>query len=146
MFKKMLLSFVFCTVALGAHAASPEYEKCFNAAQTDNEVALCLKAENVRMLKDIQQIYLNLATHEKTKAWNNGNGLMSGNLKDMYNSWLAYRNRFCSLYQKASENTFGSDDFNRAKCLFDLNNDHLELMKRVIFSANSGSEESSLDD
>ncbi len=146
MLKKMFLSLALCTVAFSAGATSPEYEACFKAAQTDNEVALCMKAENTRMLKDIQQVYLNLSKHEKTKSWNNGNGLVSGNLKDMYNSWLAYRNRYCSLYQKASENTFGSDDFNRAKCLFDLNNDHLELMKRVIFNANSGSEESALDD
>ncbi len=146
MFKKTFFSLLFCSAAFSAHAASPEYENCYKAARTDNEVALCMKAENTRSLKDIQQVYLNLANHEKTKAWNNGNGLASGNLKDMYNSWLAYRNRFCSLYQKASEETFGDNDFNRAKCLFEFNNEHLELMKSVIFKANSGGEESALDD
>ena len=56
MLKKMFLSLALCTVAFSAGATSPEYEACFKAAQTDNEVALCMKAENTRMLKDIRQL------------------------------------------------------------------------------------------
>lgn len=146
MLKKISAVMLMCFICTNVKAASPEYEQCYAKAQTDNEVALCLKAENTRMLRQIQQIYLNLTKNEITNKWNNGNGLVSGNLKDMYNSWLAYRNRYCSLYQTASQNTFGGADFNKEKCIFSFNGDHLKLIQEVIFAANSGGEEDDIED
>ena len=137
MFKKLFLIVLPYLVSVSANAASPEYEDCYGKAQDDNAVALCLKEENTRTLKQIQQIYLNLSKNEITGKWNNGNGLISGNLKDMYNSWLGYRNRYCSLYQTAMQNNFGSTSFNREKCLYSFNEDHLKLMQNVIVNANT---------
>ena len=143
---KKIFAFLFVMTMSAAAHATPEYDACYQNARDDNEVALCKKAENTRLLKEVQQIYLNLSKQEPTKKWNNGNGLLSGNLKDMYNSWLAYRNRYCSLYVVASQNTFGGENFDRERCLLSFTNDHYELMKTVIINANSGGEEDDADE
>ena len=144
MLKKICFAALICLISK-ASFATKEYDACYKTAQTDDEVALCMKAETARLIKDIQSIYLTLSTHDQTKAWNNGNGLSSGNLKDMYNHWIAYRNRYCYLFQKASENVFGTPDFHKERCLLNLTTDHLDLMRAVLINANTGSEESDLD-
>ncbi len=145
MIKKIFTLLALVTAATAAHA-TPEYDACYQKAADDNAVALCMKAENTRLLKEVQQIYLNLSKLEDIKKWNNGNGLLSGNLKDMYNSWLAYRNRYCSLYVVASKNTFGSSSFDRERCLLSFTNEHLELIKTIIVNANSGGEEDDIEE
>ena len=145
MFKKLLSVFVLSVVPFVAWA-TPEYDACYEKAQDDDQVALCMKAETARLLKDIQEVYLNVSKNEQTAAWNNGNGLLKGNLKDMYNHWMAYRDKYCSLFTKASENTFGSESFDFERCLLNMTEDHLELMRSVIINANTGSEEDDLED
>ncbi len=146
MLKKILFLFVLALIPFQTHAQpSQEYEECYTKAQNDNQVALCMKAETARVLKDIQEVYTNLANNPQTKSWNNGNGLLSGNLKDMYDHWIAYRNRYCSLFVKASENTFGSESFDQERCLLELTDDHYKLVLAAIVNANSGSEEGELD-
>lgn len=140
MLKKLFALLLLTTVTTPAYATA-EYDACYQKARNDNEVALCMKAENTRLLREVQQIYLNLSKQQAIKKWNNGNGLISGNLKDMYNSWLAYRNRYCSLYVVASQNTFGGESFDRERCLLSFTNDHYELIKTVIINLNSGGEE-----
>ena len=144
MLKKIFVLAAMCLICQTA-LATKEYDVCYQNAQTDDEVALCMKAETARLIKEIQEIYLTLSNHEQTKTWNNGNGLSSGNLKDMYNHWIAYRNRYCSLFQKASENVFGTQDFHKERCLLNLTTDHRDLMRAVLMNANTGSEESELD-
>lgn len=147
MIKKFVVLSALCFFSAGnAFAASPEYDACYQKAQTDNEVALCMKAENARLLKEIQQIYANLAKHNKIKPWNKGNGLVNGNLRDMYNSWLAYRNRYCSLYETASEGGFGGASFNRERCLLSFTNDHYEMIQSIIVNANSAGEEDDMEE
>jgi len=145
MLKKMLLAAVFISLPLTAFA-TPEYDACYEKAKDDDEVALCMKAETARLMKDIQEVYLNVSKNKQTADWNNGNGLLSGNLKNMYNNWIAYRDKYCSLFTKASEYTFGSESFDRERCLLNLTLDHLELMQNVILNANSGGEEDDIED
>ncbi len=142
---KKLLAFALLLLSTGPAWATDEYDTCYQAAQDDNELALCMKAETSRFLKEIQTIYLNVSKNSRIKTWNNGNGLIQGNLKDMYNSWLAYRNRYCSLYVVASENMPGGTSYDRERCLLSMTNEHLELMKTIILNANSGGEESNED-
>ena len=140
MFKKFLMLTVFGFIASPV-LATPEYESCYDAAQNDNQVALCMKAETARVLKNIQEAYSAVLKNEQTASWNNGNSLTSGNLKDMYDHWVAYRNRYCSLFVQASEHTFGSADYDKERCLLNLTNDHYELMRSVLINANTGEEE-----
>lgn len=140
MLRKLMIAMLFCLLPQVV-LAGKEYEACSEKVQDDNQLALCMKAETARILKSIQEIYLNLSKHNQTAPWNKGNGLVSGNLKDMYDHWIAYRNRFCSLFVVASENTFGSQSYNKERCLLQLTNDHYLLMTDVIINANTGPEE-----
>ncbi len=121
--------------------ATPEYDACYKKAQNDDETALCMKAETARVTKDLQALYLRVSQHPQTASWNNGNGLTSGNLKDMYNHFMAYRNRYCSLFTKASEFMFGSSDFDKERCLLGLTKEHYELMQTILINASGGGEE-----
>lgn len=140
MLKKIMMVLLICLLPQVVFA-SKEYDDCRLKAHDDDQLALCMKAETARLLKLIQEIYLNVSKHEQTAAWNKGNGLISGNLKDMYDHWIAYRNRYCSLFVVASEYSFGSSTYDKERCLLQLTNDHYELMKDVIVNANSGPEE-----
>ena len=141
---KYILTIVAVLFAFEANAGQ-EFEACRSKATDDNQLALCMKAETARLLKETQEIYLNMSKNDLGKAWNKGNGLVSGNLKDMYNSWLAYRNRFCSMFTAVSVNTFGSESYDKERCLLNLTNDHYELMKSAMINAVSGGEESGID-
>lgn len=131
MYKKFIIALLFSFISFQAYAGE-EYNQCRTQAGTDEELALCMKAETSRLMKDIQQFYINLVQNPDVKAWNKGNGLISGNLKDMYNSWLAYRNRYCSLYVAASKNVYGDDNYHRESCLIEMTDDHYKLMLAVI--------------
>ena len=144
MFRKIL--FAALLVSLPKFAlADKEYDDCYLKAADDNQVALCMKAETARLLKNLQNVYEELSKHPQTSEWNNGNGLIKGNLKDMFDNWLGYRNRFCSLFVQASENTFGSQSFDKERCLLELTKNHYDLMDQVLINANSGSEEDDED-
>jgi len=144
MLKKFLFASALLFLPLFAVAfPTQEYDSCYQKAADDVEVGLCMKAETQRILKDIQEVYINISNHPQTKAWNNGNGLISGNLKEMYNSWLSYRDKYCSLFEVASENTFGSPSYDRERCLLELTLDHYQLVHAVITNANTGPEEES---
>ena len=144
MFKKCFFILGLCLLPQIV-LAGEEYDACYRKAADDNGVALCMKAETARIMKDIQEVYVNLSKNPRTAPWNKGNGLISGNLKDMYDHFIAYRNRFCSLFVVASEENFGSSSYDKERCLLQLTNDHYELILQTIVNANTGSEESDLD-
>lgn len=139
--KVKVLALFFSVLGAFSAMASEEYDACYEKARDDTQVGLCMKAETARLLKQIQEVYVHVSQNEQTKGWNKGQGLQSGNLKDMYDSWLAYRNRYCSLFTVASANTFGSTQYNKERCLLNITNDHYEMMKTVIINANTGGEE-----
>lgn len=140
MLKKYMFYLVFCLLPQMA-SASQEYDTCFQQAKDDNQVALCMKAETTRLLTEIQKIYQNILKNPQTASWNQGTSLAKGNLKTMYDYWLAYRNRYCSLFVLASEHNFGSSEYDKERCLLNLTLDHYELVHQVIINANSGGEE-----
>jgi len=140
MLKKWMFILTLCLLPQMVFAGK-EYDECYQKAKDDDQVALCMKAETARVLKAVQEVYLNVSKNERTAPWNKGNGLISGNLKDMYDHFIAYRNRYCSLFVVASEETFGSASYDKERCLLQLTNDHYELMMNVIVNANSGPEE-----
>ena len=147
MLKNFLLFFVVYLlpgIALSKYPTE-EYNACYERARDDTEVSLCMKAETQRVLTDIQEVYTNLANHPEIKTWNDGNGLISGNLKEMYNGWLAYREKYCSLFQYASRYTFGSEAFDFERCTLELTLDHYQLVKAAIVNANTGPEEEGHD-
>lgn len=139
MSKKILAFLLLFLCSTAVHAErSPEFEECDQKAMDDDALALCMKAETARLMKDIQQDYLRLVKYKPTKDWNKGNGLISGNLKDMYNSWIAYRNRYCSLLTVASADMYGSTNYHRESCLLEMTTDHKTLMDNVVRNSDLG--------
>lgn len=140
MIKKILTAAAICLISVNA-SASDEYDACYSQAVDDDAVALCMKAETAREMREIQQYYLELSTNPQTKDWNKGDGLKNGNLRDMYNSWLAYRNRLCSLNAVASGNMYGSTDYHRESCFLEMTSDHLKLLESILLHANGSKDE-----
>lgn len=140
MIKKILTAAAVCLISANV-SASDEYDACYSQAVDDDAVALCMKAETAREMREIQQYYLELSTNPQTKDWNKGDGLKNGNLRDMYNSWLAYRNRLCSLNAVASGNMYGSTDYHRESCFLEMTSDHLKLLESILLHANGSKDE-----
>ena len=143
--KKILAFLIIFLLSFNAKAQTQTYDNCLNNARSDDETALCMKAETARLIKEIQDVYVNMAKNPLIQKFNKGSSLSQGNLKDMYGSWLAYRNRYCALFVAASVNGIGSESYNRERCILNLTNDHYTLVKNTIINAASGSEEGNQD-
>ncbi len=75
------------------------YQQCLDAAAGDNiKMTSCTVVESDRILKILEGKYEQMANSEQFKKWNQGAGMFNGNFKDLYSSWLAYRDKYCSLY------------------------------------------------
>ena len=124
---KTKVFFVLCAFSLligNAYAA--EVDDCINKSdKSDSAYARCWLDEAKRLTEEIKQKYVQLSKVKAVEQWNNGNGLFKGNLKDMMDSWVAYRNRFCSLSGIAGNNYTGEDkSFHQAQCLVELSKKH----------------------
>ncbi len=126
--KLIVLLAVLMSLTKVLYAAPSAYEGCYNRAQNDGQVALCMKAETGRILNQIQDVYLKLSQNHS----NTENPKIDEKLQEIYKPWLSYRNRFCSLYTKASEFMFGGDVYKKESCLLELTSEHLDLMKHLL--------------
>lgn len=114
-----------------------EYRECMLKKQNDE----CINSELVRSTKEIKNLYNTLSHDEFVGKWNNGDDLKSGNYRDMYDSWIAYRNRMCSLAVWAYKRTYGDKAPDLNECLQFYNREMLETLNNLLASAHS-----SLDD
>ena len=139
---KFLLFSVLCLFSFNAHAVDTSaYDACYAKAQDDNELSLCMKTETTRLNNLIKESYQAIIKYPELKKWNKSDTLNSGNLKDMYSHWMNYRNRYCSLYKLASQNSFGSPEFHYERCMLTITNDHYELLEAVLLNVNTSGEE-----
>ena len=75
------------------------YDQCLEAAAGDNiKMTTCTVNESARILKILEEKYDQMANSAEFKNWNQGAGMFSGNFKQLYNNWLQYRDKYCSLY------------------------------------------------
>ena len=130
--KWIILIALFISFPKLVYAQTSAYENCFNRAQDDGQVALCMKAETGRVLKQIQNVYLALSQNRLTDQNSGGTETIDEELQEIYKPWLSYRNRFCSLYTKASEFMFGGEAYKKESCLLELSSEHLDLMKHLL--------------
>ncbi len=106
MLKKLSLA-LLCSGVLAVNSASAQsfgdatmtYDSCLEKADgSDQKMTSCTLIEANRILKIVESKYDSLANNQTFKNWNRGAGMYSGNFKDLYNKWLQYRDRYCSLY------------------------------------------------
>ena len=110
-----------------------EYEECMKGKDTSK----CLDEELKRSSKGIKNLYKTLLEDDFVGKWNNGPDLKNGNYRDMYDSWIAYRNRMCSLSVWAYQVGYGKDAMKLNQCLQFFNREKLETLQNILMSANS---------
>ena len=96
-----------------------------NSDKSDDAYSRCWLEEAKRLTAEIKDKYEILTKNKLANEWNKGNGMFKGNLKDTFDSWVAYRNRFCSLYGVAGNQETGETKaFHQAMCLVDQSKNH----------------------
>lgn len=104
-----------------------DYNKCLQASKefSDEETALCMSGEIKRLDQAIANLYQKTFIKVKRiEAWNNGNGMFRGNIKDMQDQFNGYRSRFCSFYATTMEIYSGSQMYLRNECMMKLTTEY----------------------
>lgn len=114
-----------------------EYSECMTKKQNEE----CITEELKRSTQTIKNLYKTMVEDEFIGKWNNGPDLKNGNYRDMYDSWIAYRNRMCSLSVWAYEKGYGKNALSLNQCLQFFNREILETLQNILVGAHS-----SLDD
>lgn len=110
-----------------------EYNKCLEGivANTPGEYIACLNAEIKRQNGAITYFYNELLKLQGYQKWNNGNGMFRGNMKDMNDQYVAYRERMCSMYGLAYENLLNTPEHGRKKCTMEINDSYLRRLQEI---------------
>ncbi|MDR1026097.1 MAG: DUF1311 domain-containing protein [Lactobacillus sp.] len=137
MFKKALLILAATTIVSAAHAN--EYDDCMFKAGAigDTAMAACYTEETKRIMQDIKSVYEDAAKDKKLAKWSGGVGMQSGNLRNMFETWLKYRNTYCSYYTVGNSEYLGTDEHNNAYCVMTLTKKHLTDVKKVVITSGS---------
>ncbi len=114
-----------------------EYKKCMeqSVSYTAQEYVACLNAEIARQNAAIEAYYNSLLKYPEFQKWNNGNGMFRGNMKDMNDQFVAYRERLCSLSGMALYQLNGDLEYGRKECVKDVNEELLRRLERMYNSS-----------
>ena len=110
-----------------------EYENCILKNKND----ICIDEELKRSTQDIKDYYKTFANDDMVGKWNNGDDLKSGNYRDMFDSWIAYRNRICSLAVWAYQDFYGPQSIRLNDCIQYYNREKLETLMNLLMVAHS---------
>ena len=132
--KKTSALAIFTAVMMSSTNAislSDDYYKCVNTSnKQDDGYAQCFLDEAKRDVATIDSMYQKLSSNPKFSAWNNGNGMFKGNFKDMLDTWISFRNRYCSLYAETYSQYDGSSkSYHQADCIMKLTQRHAQDMQ-----------------
>lgn len=110
-----------------------DYNKCLEGivANTPGEYIACLNAEIKRQNGAITYFYNELLKLPEYKKWNNGNDMFRGNMKDMNDQYIAYRERMCSMYGLAYEDRLNTPEHGRKKCTMEINDMYLRRLQEI---------------
>jgi len=104
----------------------------------------CVAEELKRSIRDIKNYYKTFVNDALVGKWNNGDGLKQGNYRDMYDSWIAYRNRMCALAVWAYQRAYGKDSITSDDCILYYNREKFEIMQNTLIAAHSFLDEEAL--
>ena len=114
-----------------------EHDKKYQACLQREAEDICFEEELKRSSDAVKDLYKTFITDVYVGKWNNGPNLQQGNYRDMYDSWLAYRNRFCQLATWAFEHAYGEQAPQLGQCLLILNLEKAEAMRNLYMAAHS---------
>ena len=101
----------------------------------------CLSGELDRATRRVKDLYSSLIHDENVGQWNNGPNLQNGNYRDMFDSWIAYRNRLCSLAAWAYGSAKIQPKVGVDECILFLTDEHRQILENVLFLAHSSLDE-----
>lgn len=116
-----------------------DYITCMEDANAD--VNACVAEELKRSSQEIKDMYKTFINEEAVSKWNNGPSLKEGNYRDMYDSWIAYRNRICALAIYAYQQAYPKNPVKLEQCLQYFNREKLETMENILKYARLGPQE-----
>lgn len=119
-----------------------EYNDCIQK----NTNAVCIDEELQRSTREIKDYYKTFANDEMVGKWNNGDGLKSGNYRDMFDSWIAYRNRICSLAVWAYQRYYGPQSIRLNDCIQYYNREKLETLMNLLTVSHSTLDQTDFSD
>lgn len=112
-----------------------EYNTCIS--KTENSKSKCISEELERSNQSIKEYYQYALENEYIGKWNNGPDLKKGNYRDMFDSWIAYRNRMCSLGVWAYKYAYTAPVLSLDECLLTLNKEKEMTLDGLLTTANS---------
>lgn len=132
--KKLGICCLAVMMAVSTAVRADVVDDCINNSdKSDDAYSRCWLDEAKRLGVEIKDKYEQLAANKLAAEWNKGNGMFKGNLKDMYDSWIAYRNRFCSLLGVAGHYETGeSKAFHQALCLVNISKKHNQELSGLL--------------
>lgn len=146
MFKYFLFLSAFLYSGISAASGVDEFvipdyssdEAYTHCVRTTGDHDNCIKEENARVLKGVKIMYKNLLADPQLNDWNGSSEANRDMLRDMYESWLAYRNRFCSLHKVAAkyiEPLYEPE----ISCILFQNYNHLDYLNQLLYTLNKNS-------
>lgn len=104
-----------------------EYEECNKIKSKER----CYYDELNRLTDKIKDLYQKFYDSEDTAKWNNGVSLQQGNYRDTFDSWVAYRNRLCSLYVHAKKIAGKDKEFKLNDCIIYMNKEKADTFENL---------------
>lgn len=116
-----------------------DFEKCRKRASVvgEDEIAKCMSQETSRLDQLIDIVYDNILNDPEFSGWNNGGTKFRGKLDDLHNTWVTYREDYCSLYAYSLDGYLGSNLYNTERCRLDLSRKHYDYMNVLIQNKHS---------
>ncbi len=111
-----------------------DYKKCMEKTKKTQQ---CLKEEIDRSTQAIKNYLNSFYVNEDTAKWNNGPDVKTGNLRDMFDSWVAFRNRMCSLTYYAQRKAYGMKAISFDTCIQFYNINFEQNLNNLLGAANS---------
>lgn len=122
----------------GNHYLEIDHDEKYIECKNNKELAsLCLKEESQRSIENIKAILAQLLDSSVSGKWNNGPDLKNGNYRDMFDSWVAFRNRMCSLTTYVQKQIHGIKGASLEKCIQFYNLSFQETLATYLLNSNS---------
>ena len=120
-----------------------QYTQCINENKPQQK---CIDEEFQRSNEEIKNKYQEMFESEYLGKWNNGSTIEVGNYRDMLDSWVAYRNRICSLAVTAYQAVAAKNEITLNECILTFNRYHTNTMSDILFASGAYLEEGMNDD
>ena len=132
--KKLYPALAVGCISLSANnLMAAEYDDCLAKAMNDSEIAMCNNSETARIMRRIQSRYKALSSNKYFTSWNDKTLSAAQNFQSLFNQWVEYRDRYCSLLGYTFDQGKGTVGMvQTSQCLLDVTNRFASDVEAVI--------------